>query len=443
MCGFLYTHSQTPITDAEIQTFSHRGLPGYHGLVRTREGRNFCHVALPFVNLDPAVAIQPRTSERNQITMFVGEIFNYESLGSYSSDTDAISDIFFREGLRGFHKFDGFWSFLSWDGKDLVAAVDYLAQKPLYYRTDIEAIASEIDTLRALGPVTQNKTYLSNVLKWGYDPRDETPWKEIRSIPPGHALVNGSLVSYWDWTLVPKTDLRSDLISSVRLRLGGQREVSLLLSGGLDSSIIYGLIKKELDRRVHLFHVENEERDWARLVAEWGGGDDPMTSVTPEEVTEEEAIRAHQTPVDLGSVRPQLAMAKALRGAGSYAVLSGDGADELFGGYRRSKEYDSQASDVFMELPYYHLPRLDRIMMNQTIELRAPFLSPSVIAHALDVPWSLRQGEKTVLKTIFADLVPPEILSRDKLPLKTKEIRQDPFQARIRNSSIWKSLNDQ
>ena len=207
----------------------------------------------------------------------------------------------------------------------------------------------------------------------------------------------------------------------------------MLLSGGLDSTIIHGLLK-ELGREVKTIHVENHEKDFAHLVS------DQLIDVVLDDVTDEEAIRIHQSPVDLGSVKPQIAMARKLRELGFYAVMTGDGADELFGGYRRAKEYDSQYSDVFCELPYYHLPKLDRTMMRSTIELRAPFLSPAVIVHALNLPWSERMGEKTVLKETFKNLVPKKILDRDKLPLKTDAIRKDPMEQRKTNNFIWKHL---
>ena len=66
-------------------------------------------------------------------------------------------------------------------------------------------------------------------------------------------------------------------------------------------------------------------------------------------------------------------MSLSVKKLGFFNVLTGDGADELFGGYSRAKDYDSQLSDVFCELPFYHLPKLDRTMMRSTVELRAPF----------------------------------------------------------------------
>jgi hypothetical protein len=102
--------------------------------------------------------------------------------------------------------------------------------------------------------------------------------------------------------------------------------------------------------------------------------------------------------------------------------MTGDGADEVFGGYRRASEYDSQWSDVFCELPYYHLPRLDRVMMRETIELRSPFLAPAVVAHGLSLPRELRT-QKQALKRAFKGLVPDRIINRPKHPLKTEAVK--------------------
>jgi asparagine synthetase B (glutamine-hydrolysing) len=135
-------------------------------------------------------------------------------------------------------------------------------------------------------------------------------------------------------------------------------------------------------------------------------------------------------------------MAQALRKMGFYNVLSGDGADELFGGYTRAKEYDSQYSDVFCELPFYHLPKLDRTMMRSTVELRPPFLAPSVIKHGLNTPYEERNGEKKRLKSEFGSIVPQPILDRDKHPLKTDEIRNDPMRQRLVNQSIWRDIDN-
>ena len=133
-------------------------------------------------------------------------------------------------------------------------------------------------------------------------------------------------------------------------------------------------------------------------------------------------------------------MARKLKELGFHNVLTGDGADEVFGGYRRAAEYDSQMSDVFCELPFYHLPKLDRTMMRSTVELRAPFLSPAVIVHGLATPYEMRNGEKKMLKETFKDIIPPKILNRKKEPLKTDAIRKDPMEQRKKNLKIWDEL---
>lgn len=433
MCGFIVTRGRMP--EHVYRSFEYRGLPGFTG-DGMQNGYHFVHHALPFVNLDKETAVQPVQSHYH-LGVFAGEIFNWESLsdGKYQNDSQFIHAEFHQRGFTNFEQFDGFWSYATlYDGK-LLAVTDYLCQKPVYYRSDMDAVASEIDVLKLLGDVTPNKAYLSAVKKWGYFPGPETPWNEIKQIPPGHYYYDGVVRQYWDWSKVPTTTLQKDLTQAVINRLGGKREISILLSGGLDSSIIYGLIAGS-GRDITAIHVENDESEFARMVTE------DLTYVTMDDVNPVDAVQIHQTPVDLGSVIPQVAMARKLKELGFNCVMTGDGADELFGGYRRAAEYDSQYSDVFQELPYYHNPRLDRIMMHETIELRAPFQSAPVVKHALNVPYGDRKGIKSILCETFADLVPKAILERTKRPLKTDAIRNDPMENRLKNNAIWDKIND-
>jgi asparagine synthase (glutamine-hydrolysing) len=438
MCGFITGKDLSQDLSQVIEDMNYRGLPGYKGYKKFSKDRyQFAHYSLPFVNLDPAVCIQPISN--SPPALFVGEIFNYGDLGYETDIKCAIEEFWQSDNLfENFHNFDGFWSFVTMYDGDIIAATDYLSQKPVYYRTDMEALASEIAILTKLGDVTVDETFMSNTLKWGYSPDPRTPWNEIKQVPPGYYYHKGSVHKYWDWSKVSCTNLYTDLLKATELRLGGQREVAVLLSGGLDSTIIYGLLK-QLGKDVTAVHVDNGEKGFANLVLHLN---DTMHYVKLDDVTDSEAVMIHQSPVDLGSVKPQIAMAKKLRELGFYAVLTGDGADELFGGYRRAKEYDSQYSDMFSELPYYHLPKIDRTMMRYTIETRSPFLSPSVCKHAINTPYSDRMGEKTLLKKTFKDIVPQEILDRDKHPLKTNAIRTDPMTQRKTNDYIWRKLNE-
>ena len=264
-----------------------------------------------------------------------------------------------------------------------------------------------------------------------------TPWNEIYQVPPGHYYYSGVCHRYWHWDKVEKTNLYDDMKKAVKLRMGGQRSVAQLISGGLDSTIVYGLLKEEGVEIDTPLHVNNSEKDYAELVC---GKDNLIHLNMEDEITDLEALQIHQSPVDLGSVKPQIAMARKLKELDYNVVMTGDGADELFGGYRRAKEYDSQYSDVFCELPYYHLPKLDRTMMRSTVELRTPYLSSQVIAHALEIPYEKRNGEKKVLKETFGHLVPEPILKRYKMPLKSAEIHNDPITKRMENLKLWKSL---
>ena len=440
MCGFLIAdRTETSVNNIlAIDQMAYRGLSAYKGY---KQWKNYdlVHIALPMIDPDPEVAIQPIQSKDEAPSMFVGEVFNYKDFadGSFKSDAHMIHHLnYWGEFENLVHQFDGFWSFITFLRDEPLVYTDFLSIKPVYYRTDITAIASEPEVLKQYGSVTPNHLFHSNVSKWGYDPTGGTPWNEIKQVKPGHYVYQGEEFPYWNWDQVEYTNLYDDLSKSVKLRLGGFREAAILLSGGLDSTIIYQLaIDQELD--ITAIHVNNHENDYVNLL------NCNLIEVNLEDVSNTYAIEVHQSPVDLGSVRPQIAMAQALRELGFFNVLTGDGADELFGGYTRAKEYDSQYSDVFCELPFYHLPKLDRTMMRSTVELRAPFLAPSVIKHGLNTPYEERNGEKKRLKSEFKDIVPKLILDRDKHPLKTDEIRNDPMRQRQVNHSIWQGVMSQ
>lgn len=348
--------------------------------------------------------------EGNRAFAFVGELFNHKH-----GERELLTLLL--DNIDLFHDVDGFWSVVEAQGRQARAITDHLGIKPLYWWPKHRIVCSEITPMFALEAAPAlDEVYLSNCIKFGYDYSGRTAWEGVYQIAPG-TVVNFdgegiTLGAYWDWRRVALArSLRDELDKAISNRLISDRPIALLFSGGLDSSIVYYSLKAQ-GQQVQTFTVENGESEYLP----------PEVQVLDmKSVCIRQALAAMQAPIDLGSLLPQVQLAEAVKAQGFKVCLTGDGADELFGGYRRAKDYDSQHSDVFCELPYYHLPRLDRIMMRSTIELRSPFLAPKVVAHALRLPWEQRT-EKQALKAAYADLLPETILQRPKHPLKSQAV---------------------
>jgi asparagine synthase (glutamine-hydrolysing) len=365
--------------------------------------------------------------------MFNGEIFNCPE--GYSSDTQYLVALFESLDIGGIlqeaNKWDGFWAivFRTEDGADY-CFTDPLGKKQLYYNLEGE-ICSEIRPLINAPKETFDQNFKSSAKKWGYNRNDRTPYSRIRRVIPNRlytfyrrGLVSVSYKDYYDWTLGVPTEesLKWLMIQAVKRRLVSKTyTIGALVSGGLDSSIIAKILC-DLDADVKFYTIENNESKYIRTLENFLGikvkyvdykmGDEGLLDI----------YRYNETPIDLGSVVPQHKLMEVIP---ETIVLTGDGADELFGGYKRTKDYDSQRSDVFEELPYYHLPRLDRASMRFTKELRSPFLSHDVVKFALSLPYSERI-DKGYLKRIYGKDLPLKILLRDKLALKNERIVQDP-----------------
>lgn len=407
MCGLILAdprHGPDAINNA-VTAMSYRGADGLRGLVSWR-GWTIGHTRLAIQDLSPAGA-QP-VVEKDQVFAFVGEIFNH-----FISEQNSMGIALRR---RDFHHLDGFWSVVQISKSGAYAFTDYLGSKPLYWWPEQGVVCSEIRPMFELAPPPAlDQIYLANCIKWGYDYSGRTPWEGIFQLPPGVVinLESGGRQFYWDWAKVPgqPDELKPEIDNAIFNRTVSDRPVSMLLSGGLDSSIVYYTLA-QAGKEIEAFSVENGESEFLP---------EGVQVLDLPEVSTKEAVEILQAPIDLGSMVPQLKLARAVASKGYNVCLTGDGADELFGGYRRAQEYDSQQSDVFVELPYYHFPRLDRIMMSETIELRSPFIAPRVIAAALRLPYSKRTS-KQALKEAYSGVVPDPILKRDKHPLKTEAV---------------------
>lgn len=424
MCGIVAWSRGS--VDPLMADIAHRGVRSK--IVHGQRG-SLGHVRLPIVGLDPQFD-QPIQVGKWAVA-FVGEILDFrEDDPEAQCDLEVIRKKWDSEGGGiDLQQRDGFWSVvgLNVETGDLCITCDYLAQKPMYFRLDSPAAASEITPLLRIAPNILDEVYLGAVAKWGYCPETwRTPFRQIHRVLPGGEVhisaKNGRVIKRVVDHIRPlrmtDMEIKQEIELAVKRRvLSSDVSVAILVSGGLDSAITYSLAQRY--GNVRPFHVENGEL-WA---AEEVIGNRSFTVVNLSPTPLAHCLDYMEEPLDLGSLVPQVCLSDAL--GPQYSVcLTGDGADELFGGYGRSMRFDSQASDVYHELVGYHLPRLDRVMMRNRIEVRSPFLSRAVVRGAMALPWNKRQ-DKGMLRYLFADDLGEKVAKREKRPLRAESFDRE------------------
>ena len=316
--------------------------------------------------IDLATGDQPISNEDGRITVVQnGEIYNYRELRtdleraghrfSTSGDTEVLVHLYEEHGERFADRLRGMFAIALWDSERsrLVLARDRYGIKPLYYRDadDELAFASE---LRALPRGEIDLDALDAFLAFNSVPGPLTIFREVRKLQPGHVLTweagRTELLRYARPAPVPADEVRGDdeaelveelrarLRDSVRAHLVSDVPVGVLLSGGIDSAVLAALAAEELTEPLRTFSIGFEERTFdelgdARLVAERYGADHHELVLRPDAALLLPALAdAFDEPFADSSALPTYLVSR-LAAREVKVALSGEGGDELFGGY--------------------------------------------------------------------------------------------------------------
>jgi asparagine synthase (glutamine-hydrolysing) len=373
VCGIAAAVDRSGRAEAwALPLMRHRG-PDAERILRIPErGLVLEHARLSIIDPENRDADQPFSDRSGRWTIvYNGELFNFRELRtrlerqgtvfSTSSDTEVVLTSLVRDGDRVLEQFRGMFAFLVSDAEtgELLGARDQLGVKPLYYAqtNGTFVAASELRTVLAHPSV---KTELDpaavvEYLAFGYVAGDRTLVKGVKKLPPGHALRlrDGKLHvwEYWDVlpataSVAPEEELRAQLDAAVAAALVSDVPVSLMLSGGLDSSTIAALAARHANPAdltaysVSFGLPDDESAPAARLAADLGLRHREI-SLTQEIVSDlfEDWLDRLDVPTANPTWIAVSAIARAVHQDGIKVLLSGDGGDELFGGYNRWMVY--------------------------------------------------------------------------------------------------------
>lgn len=371
MCGLIAVFSRrgaAPLSDeslrAAVTTLANRGPDGEAVLARGPFALG--HRRLSIIDVEGGT--QPVYNETGELAGILnGEIYNHEELRREleaaghryrtRSDTESLVHLFEQHGLEGVRRTVGMFAYVIADfaARRMVVYRDRLGEKPLYYidHPDRFACASEIKALQALPGFddTIDPEALAAYLRLGWVPGPGTIHAHVRQLPPGCWLVvdetGTNLQRYWSPVLAPPgaafdrrtavAELESLLMDTMANKLVSDVPVGVLLSGGLDSSAVVAAASRHSATPLRTFSVgfaaEIDERPAARMVAERYGTD--HTEILIEDVSPDDLMAASaclDQPFGDSSAVPTLALARETRKQ-IKVVLTGDGGDELFGGY--------------------------------------------------------------------------------------------------------------
>ncbi|HEX4103784.1 MAG: asparagine synthase (glutamine-hydrolyzing) [Pseudonocardiaceae bacterium] len=489
MCGLIGALLTEPSLTAEriagaLATIAHRG-PDHTGWWCSPDRRTVLgHVRLSIIGLDNGS--QPLASADGEVRCVVnGELYGYRAIRSalkaegrhFASDSDSEIALHLYEKLGGdfVHQLRGEFAVVIADQRrrSLIAVRDRFGIKPLFYTVqggDV-LVASEIKALLALGAPARWDAAAFFAECHNVRTADRTLFAGIRAVPPGCALVardgQVEIRPYWDTDYPSREVLAADgrseadivsgfrevLDNAVADRLVADVEVASYLSGGIDSSAVLGLAQGKANRPIRAFTIVfgeklyNEER-LAQQTAELLGATFVPVPISQRDLAEAfpDALWHAETLVFNGHGVAKYLLSRTVRDAGIKVVFTGEGADEILGGYapfRRdvllhNTEQQPQddiekllaeldATNTRTVLPTFILTVLgDRMEMAHSVEGRVPFLDHHVAEYAAQVPVHHKiRGlrEKHVLREAVRHCVLPEVYDRQKHPFMSPPAR--------------------
>lgn len=376
MCGIfgaLFVSSPASVDGkAALKSLFHRGPdvqvlfedPKHHDVI-------LGHTRLSIIDLSPLGAQPMFSADKTVAVVFNGEIYNHHELRNElialghtfksRSDTEVIVEGYRAWGDSVVHRLDGMFAICIYDQRERRAllARDRCGKKPLFYSTGPDGIrfASEIKAIEASGlRLSVEERSLPSMLVMGYNPAPTTMYKEVKQLPPASMMVvtpHGTTPSrrYWHAPFVEPTihddlptakhTVRSLVEAAVKRRLEADVPLGAFLSGGIDSSIIVGLMSQLSPRAVKTFSIgfsgdaRFDETHFARIAAKKFKTEHTEFVVEPTALDlVESLVRMHDGPFGDSSAIPTSIVSKLTREHVTVA-LTGDGGDELFCGYTR------------------------------------------------------------------------------------------------------------
>ena len=382
MCGIAgvaWTSESAPFDRAQlhrmIDAIAHRGPDDagtYASPVGPGPGAQLGHRRLSIIDLGGGH--QPLSNEDGTIWIaFNGEIYNYQELqGSLikqghtfrtSSDTETIVHLYEQYGPQCVSQLRGMFAFAIWDQnqRTLFLARDRLGKKPLVYRHEAQRLlfASELKALLQVQGVPRELDHqaVDDFLTYQYVPHPQSILRGFSKLPPAHwALYKDGQLQierYWRPAYSPppaakefsslaevRRQLRETLTTAVKLRMRSDVPLGAFLSGGVDSTIIAGLMQSLSSRPVKTFSIgfpvaAFDERTYAREAAKHIGTEHHEQVVEPSALQILPKLIWHfDEPFADSSAIPMMYLSEMTRREVTVS-LSGDGGDELFGGYQR------------------------------------------------------------------------------------------------------------
>lgn len=348
---------------------SHRGPDGSGHWGNGTNSVFLVHHRLAIIDVTESGA-QPMLSASSVCISYNGEIYNYKELrterrkSGYNfrteSDTEVILATYDECGLAAFPRLRGMFSIALWDenSKRLVLARDRFGIKPLYYCVVGQELyfASEAKALLPFLPtISTDNSALAEYLTFQYTISGNSMFHGIQELPPAHILVAEDghirIDRYWDVSYDvdfgrPEAEFREQLRNliddSISVHLRSDVEVAAYVSGGLDSSLLYGLASSQVGQGLKAFHGlfgapdGFDESAFAHEVVSSHGGQIFARDITSTDFRENitKVIYHLDQPVAGPGSFPQY-MVSELASNHVKVVLGGQGGDEIFGGYAR------------------------------------------------------------------------------------------------------------
>ena len=416
MCGFvggLLRGALDPKRlDCALETLHHRG-PDAVGKWVSSDGRWFLgHTRLSIIGLDNGA--QPISDSSGHVQLVVnGEFYGYRAIREQlraqgcvfktDSDSEIALHLYLREGMNLGRQLRGEFAALIADRRNgaMLAIRDRFGIKPLFYAVHEGDVlfASEVKALLALGvPARWNREAVFQEA-FHFRPHSRSLFAGIYTVPPGHYAIaqhgEVSVYPYWDLAFPTAAELAADdrsdeevvagfravLDDAVRERLVADVEVASYLSGGIDSCAVLGLAQRHMDRPIRAFTLAfddplYDESALARTQAERSGASFHPIPVSSRDLADAyaDAVWHAETCFVNGHGVAKFLLSRAVRDAGIKVVFTGEGSDEMLGGYASFRQ------DVLL----YNSARQDPVIVRRLLEeLRASNQAvPSLVAPA-------------------------------------------------------------